>query len=67
MDRGYDDKMFLILGQLKQDYVIRLKSNRKLLYHNKWTKATELVEPRKGKVKGMFSIREKSIPHIFPT
>ena len=27
MDRGYDDnKMFLILGQLKQDYVIRLKS-----------------------------------------
>ena len=29
MDRGYDDnKMFLILDQLKQDYVIRLKSNR---------------------------------------
>ena len=52
MDRGYDDnKMFLILGQLKQDYVIRLKSNRKLLYHNKWTKATELRNRRKGKVK----------------
>ena len=36
MDRGYDDnKMFLKLDELKQDYVIRLKSNRKLLYHNK--------------------------------
>ena len=43
--------MFLILDQLKQDYVIRLKSNRKLLYHNKWTKATELRNRRKGKVK----------------
>ena len=52
MDRGYDDnKMFLKLDELGQDYVIRLKSNRKLLYHNKWTKATELRERRKGKVK----------------
>ena len=52
MDRGYDDnKIFLILDHLKQDYVIRLKSNRKLLYHNKWTKATELRNRRKGKVK----------------
>ena len=52
MDRGYDDnKIFLTLDHLKQDYVIRLKSNRKLLYHNKWTKATELRNRRKGKVK----------------
>ena len=52
MDRGYDDnKMFLKLDDLKQDYVIRLKSNRKLLYHNKWTTATELRNRRKGKVK----------------
>ena len=52
MDRGYDDnKIFLILGQLKQDYVIRIKSSRKLLYHNKWTKAAELRNRRKGKVK----------------
>ncbi len=52
MDRGYDDnKMFLKLDELKQDYVIRLKSNRKLLYHNKWTTATELRNRRKGKVK----------------
>lgn len=52
MDRGYDDnKMFLKMDELKQDYVIRLKSNRKLLYHNKWTTATELRNRRKGKVK----------------
>lgn len=52
MDRGYDDnKMFLKMEELKQDYVIRLKSNRKLLYHNKWTTATELRNRRKGKVK----------------
>ena len=52
MDRGYDDnKMFLKLDSLSQDYVIRLKSNRKLLYHNKWTFATELCNRRKGKIK----------------
>ena len=52
MDRGYDDnKMFLKLDELNQDYVIRLKSNRKLLYHNKWTTAKELRNRRKGKVK----------------
>ena len=52
MDRGYDDnKIFLKIDELKQDYVIRLKSNRKLLYHKKWTMATELRNRRKGKVK----------------
>ncbi len=52
LDRGYDDnKMFRKLDELKQDYVIRLKSNRKLLYHNKWTMATELRDRRKGKIK----------------
>ncbi len=41
LNRGYDDnKMFLKLDELKQDYVIRLTSNRKLLYHNRWTMAT---------------------------
>ena len=52
MDRGYDDnKMFLKLDELGQDYVIRLKSNRKLLYHNKWTMEAELRSRRKGKIK----------------
>ena len=52
MDRGYDDnKMFLKPDALGQNYVIRLKSNRKLLYHNRWTMATELRNRREGKVK----------------
>lgn len=52
MEHGYDDnKIFLKLDTLNQDYVIRLKSNRKLLYHNKWTFATELRNRRKGKIK----------------
>ncbi len=51
MDRGYDDnKMFLKLDELKQDYVIRLTTKRKLLFHNKWVAATELRNRRKGKI-----------------
>lgn len=52
MDRGYDDnKMFLKLDELGQDYVIRVKSNRKLLLHKKWMAASELCRRRKGKIK----------------
>ena len=52
MDRGYDDnKMFLKLEELGQDYVIRLTARRKLLYHIKWTMATEPRSRRKGKAK----------------
>lgn len=52
MDRGYDDnKIFLKLDSMEQDYVIRLTSKRKLLYHNKWVPATELRNRRKGRVK----------------
>ena len=52
MDRDYDDnKMFLKLDSMGQDYVIRLTAKRKLLYHNKWVFATELRNRRKGKVK----------------
>ena len=52
LDRGYDDnKMFLKLDELKQDYVIRLTARRKLLFHNKWVPATELRNRRKGKIK----------------
>lgn len=60
MDRGYDDnKMFLKLDDLEQDYVIRLTSKRKLLYHNKWTPATELRDRRKGKLKTSVFYRGK--------
>ncbi len=52
MDRGYDDnKMFLKLDELEQDYVIRLTAKRKLFFHNKWVQATQLRNQRKGKIK----------------
>lgn len=52
MDRGYDDnKMFLKLDGLRQDYVIRLTAKRKLLFHGKWVPATRLRDQRKGKIK----------------
>ena len=52
MDRGYDDnKMFLKLDSMDQDYIIRLTTRRKLLYRNKWVPATELRNRRKGKIK----------------
>lgn len=60
MDRGYDDnKMFLKPDELEQDYVIRLTSKRKLLYHNKWTPATELRDRRKGRIKTSIFYRGK--------
>lgn len=60
MDRGYDDnKMFLKLDEQDQDYIIRLTAKRKLLYHNKWTKATELRNRRKGKIKMPLHYRGK--------
>lgn len=52
MDRGYDDnKIFLKLDELKQDYVIRLTAKRKLFFHGKWIPATQLRNQRKGKIK----------------
>ena len=60
MDRGYDDnKMFLKLDSLGQDYVIRLTAKRKLLFHNKWIPATELRKRRKGKIKTSFFYKGK--------
>lgn len=61
MDRGYDDnKMFLKLDGLCQDYVIRLTTKRKLFFHNKWVPATELCARRKGKVKLSLFYRGKN-------
>lgn len=58
MDRGYDDnKMFLKLDELKQDFVIRLTKKRKLLLHNKWVTAKELCSRRKGKIKTNYFYR----------
>lgn len=61
MDRGYDDnKMFLKLDGLGQDYVIRLTERRKLFFHGKWTPATRLRDQRKGKIRMPLHYRGKS-------
>lgn len=60
MDRGYDDnRMFLKLDELKQDYVIRLTAKRKLYFHGKWVPATQLRNQRKGKIKTPLFYRGK--------
>lgn len=61
MDRGYDDnKMFLKLDELEQDYVIRLTAKRKLFFHGKWIPATRLRNQRKGKIKAPLVYKGKS-------
>ena len=61
MDRGYDDnKMFLKLDGLGQDYVIRLTAKRKLFFHGKWVPATQLRSQRKGKIKTPLVYKGKS-------
>ena len=61
MDRGYDDnKMFLKLDDLKQDYVIRLTARRKLYFHGKWLPATQLRDQRKGKIRTTLVYKGKS-------
>lgn len=61
LDRGYDDnKMFLKLDDLKQDYVIRLTAKCKLLFHGKWIPATRLRDQRKGKIKTSLYYKGKS-------
>ena len=60
MDRGYDDnKMFLKLDELEQDYVIRLTAKRKLFFHGKWVPATQLRNQRKGKIKTVLTYKGK--------
>ena len=61
MDRGYDDnKMFLKLDELGQDYVIRLTAKRRLFFHGKWVPATQLRNQRKGKIKTPFVYKGRS-------
>ena len=61
MDRGYDDnKMFLKLDSMEQDYIIRLTAKRKLLFHNKWVPSTRLRNQRKGKIKASFFYKGKN-------
>ena len=51
-DRGYDNNAFFkYYAKNKQQYIIRLKENRKVYKDHKWYKITTLRDSRKGKVK----------------
>jgi len=50
MDRGYDDaKMFAKMEELKQHYIIRLKTNRSLYYKDIYTPVTKIRDAHKGR------------------
>lgn len=67
MDRGYDDsKMFLKLEELKQDYVLRLTSKRKLFFHNNWFLQRNCAICGKAKLKQMGFTGGKTMKPIFP-
>lgn len=52
MDRGYDDNdVFRLLDRKKQNYVIRLKLNRKVRIHGEKYSIAELCSKYKGKYK----------------
>ncbi len=52
MDRGYgDNKIFPNLLDEHQDFVIRIRKNRKLYYQNRWLPASESCARCKGKIK----------------
>lgn len=50
-DRGYDNnEIFKYYFKEKQDFIIRLKENRKVYKDHKWYKITTIRDSRKGKV-----------------
>lgn len=49
MNREYNDnKIFLKLDDLEQNYVIRLTTKRKVFFHSKWVPVIQLRNQRKG-------------------
>ena len=51
-DRGYDmNDLFKFMYKKEQNFVIRIKENRKLWYKGKWYKSTTLKDSKKGKIK----------------
>ena len=63
-DRGYDNnEIFKYYFKQKQNFIIRLKENRKVYKDHKWYKITTIRDSRKGKVhmKLFFQGEEKVI------
>lgn len=58
-DRGYDmNALFHFMYKRQQDFIIRLKENRKLFWKGRWFKAAVLRDSRKGKIKTTLTFNE---------
>jgi hypothetical protein len=58
-DRGYDmNALFHFMYTRQQDFIVRLKENRKLFWKGRWFKAATLRDSRKGKIKTTLTFSE---------
>jgi len=58
-DRGYDmNALFDFMYQHKQNFIVRIRENRKLFWKGKWFKAATLRDSRKGKIKTTLTFQE---------
>lgn len=58
-DRGYDmNALFTFMFKHEQDFIVRIKENRKLFWKGKWFKSATLRDSRKGKIKTTLTFRE---------
>jgi hypothetical protein len=58
-DRGYDmNALFHFMYKRQQDFIVRLKENRKLFWKGRWFKAAVLRDSRKGKIKTTLTFSE---------
>ena len=62
-DRGYDmNDLFHFMYKRKQEFIVRIKENRKLFWKGKWFKAATLRDSRKGKIKTTLMFSEDGKP-----
>jgi hypothetical protein len=58
-DRGYDmNALFDFMYKYEQDFIVRIKENRKLFWKGKWFKSVTLRDSRKGKIKTTLTFRD---------
>lgn len=58
-DRGYDmNALFDFMYAYEQDFIVRIKENRKLFWKGKWFKSATLRDSRKGKIKTTLTFRD---------
>lgn len=58
-DRGYDmNVLFEFMYKHEQDFIVRIKENRKLFWKAKWFKSATLRDSRKGKIKTVLTFKK---------